>query len=386
MVRRGSILARLMLRSARSPTMYQSILNERTQKKPNSNFFAQDSYVLGPDNHFGLALAELLDGRELPSLGHWFGQLLDGDLGEIELVALLIALRAKGETAADLAAAARELRSRMIRFDAGTNDVLDTCGTGGDGTGTFNISTCVAFVVAAAGVRVVKHGNRAVSSTTGSSDVLAALGLPVNAGSAWARSCLDAAGLAFCYAPDYHPRLAALAELRRRLGVRTVFNCLGPLTNPARPAYQLLGVGRPELLDPMADALAELGSKRAIVVCGRGGFDEVSLNGPTDVRQVETGTVTRFEWTPADFGVGPVDPAEIRVCDAAASAAMIETVLAGRTGPAQRVVVANAAVALVAAGRATSLVDGVALAAEAVASGRAKGVLERMRACGPALR
>src|SRR5262245_49236322 len=192
----------------------------------------------------------------------------------------------KGETAEELAAAAAVLREAMVKLPAARGGVLDTCGTGGDGTGTFNISTAAALVAAAAGVPVVKHGNRAVSGNSGSADVLAALGVRVEGDGAFARRCLERAGLAFCFAPYFHPALRHVAAVRRRLGIGTLLNCLGPLANPAGAAYQLLGVGRPELLDRMAGALARLGTGRALVVCGRDGLDEVSLGGPTLVREV----------------------------------------------------------------------------------------------------
>lgn len=305
-------------------------------------------------------------------------------LGEPELAdtaALLVGLRMKGETATELAAAAAALRERMTPFPTGRDDVLDTCGPGGTGDRTFNISTAAAIVAAGAGVPVVKHGNRAVSSLCGSADVLRELGLPVESGPAWARRCLDAAGLAFCFAPHFHPILARLGDLRRRLGVRTIFNCLGPLANPAGAAYQLLGLGRPEHLDPMAGALAILGTRHALVVCGPDGFDEVSLSGPTAVREVRGGTVTTFTWTPEEFGLEPCRVGDLRVTDAAGSAEVIRLVLENRPGPARRIVVANAAAALLAAERVESLREGVQVADETIRTGKARDVLQRLRAC-----
>ena len=199
----------------------------------------------------------------------------------------------------------------MIRLEPPTRPVLDTCGTGGDGTGTFNISTATALVVAGTATPVVKHGNRSVSSRCGSADVLVALGVPVESGPAWAQRSLDAHGFAFCFAPQFHPALAKVGPLRRKLGVRTIFNLLGPLLNPAGAEHQLLGVGRRDLLDPMAGALARLGTRRAFLVSGKDGLDEVSLAGPTFVRHVRDGKVESLEWTPADFGLEPVSVSDL---------------------------------------------------------------------------
>ena len=298
---------------------------------------------------------------------------------EVETAAWLVALRMKGETAGEIAAAARVLREHMVRWDPGRAGVLDTCGTGGDGTGTFNISTATALVVAGAGVPVVKHGNRAVTSRTGSADVLAALGVPIECDPALARRSLEHAGLAFCFAPHFHPALAHIAGLRRRLGVPTIFNCLGPLANPAGAERQLLGVGRLELLDVMAGALARLGTAHALVVCGRDGLDEVSLAAPTLVRQVRGAQITGWEWTAGDFGL-PACPLEaLTARDPAESAALIERVLRGVDGPASWVVLANAAAGLVAAGQVAAPRDGVARARAAIESGRALHVLQQLR-------
>ncbi len=307
--------------------------------------------------------------------------LMSDRCGEAEAAAFLVALRMKGETADEIAAAAEVLREHMVRWDPGCDGVLDTCGTGGDGTGTFNISTATAFVVAGAGVPVVKHGNRSVSSRSGSADVLAALGVRVEGDVEFARRCLGRAGLAFCFAPHFHPALRHVAPLRRRLRVATLFHCLGPLANPASAAYQLLGVGRPELLDLMAGALARLGTRRALVVCGRDGLDEVSLSAPTLVREVHGHTVTCREWTPADFGLEPCTLAELQADGPEASAATLRAVLAGERGPAARVVLANAAAALLAAERVATLAEGVARAAEAIATGKARDALTRLVAC-----
>jgi len=330
---------------------------------------------------FSEVLSTLIDRRDLADerMRAVMEELISGGCGEAEAAAFLIALRMKGETAAEIAAAAQVLRDHMVRWDPGRAHVLDTCGTGGDGTRTFNISTAAAFVVAAAGVPVVKHGNRAVSGRSGSADVLAALGVSIEGDADHARRCLDQAGLAFCFAPQFHPALGHLATIRRRLGVPTLFNCLGPLANPAGARYQLVGVSRPDLLERMAGALARLGTEHALVVFGQDGLDEVSLSAPTAVREIKGGRITPREWTPADFDLEPCRLAELHADSAEASAAMVQQVLEGRDGAAARVVLANAAAALLAAEKVTSVVEGVARAREAVSSGRARNVLEKLR-------
>ena len=241
-----------------------------------------------PPLGFAESFAALIERRDLSAeqVRVLIGEIVAGRWSEAETAAVLVALRMKGETAVEIAAAAAVLRQHMVRLETGRDDVLDTCGTGGDGAQTFNISTAAALVAAGAGVPVVKHGNRAASSRSGSADVLATLGVTIEADPICARRCLDHAGLAFCFAPLFHPAMRHVAALRRRLGVRTIFNCLGPLVNPAEAPYQLLGVGWPELLDPLAGAVARLGTRRALLVCGRDGLDEVSLSSTTVVREV----------------------------------------------------------------------------------------------------
>lgn len=332
---------------------------------------------------FNQTLFTLLERTNLEAVGMcqlMHGLLADG-CDEAEAAALLVALRMKGETADELAAAAAVLREHMRPLDLGT-DLLDTCGTGGDGTGTFNISTATALVVAGAGVPVVKHGNRAVSGRSGSADVLAALGVDVESPAMSSRSTLESAGMVFCHAPAFHPALRRLALLRRRLGVRTLFNCLGPLANPAGAPYQLLGVGRPEWLDPMSVALARLGTRRALLVCGRDGLDEVSLSAPTLVREVCGNEVRSLEWNPVDFGLEPCSLNELRADSPDASAALVREAVEGPDGPARRVVLANAAAALLAAGRVTSPREGTEAALKSVRSGAGARVLAALSAVG----
>jgi len=326
---------------------------------------------------FVQALEALLGGQDLPAddVARLVEAVLAGEVGDVELASLLVALRSKGETGAELAAAAGVLRRHAVPLDAGVDGVLDTCGTGGDGLGTFNISTAAAFVVAGAGVPVVKHGNRAISGNTGSADVLAELGVGIVGGAEAARRCLREAGMAFCMAPLFHPALKRAADVRRRLGVRTMFNQLGPLCNPAAAPYQLLGVGRREWLPRMADAVARLGVRRALLVHADDGLDEVSLDAATAVYRVEAGACDVLRWTAEDFGMPSWPTSALRVEGPRESAAVIRRVLAGEAGAALDVVLANAGAALFTAGAARTLLEGVSLAREAVASGKAAAVL-----------
>ncbi len=331
-------------------------------------------------NWFDPTLAALLEGGDLPAefrpsiFRDWLSGKVDDALG----AALLTALRIKGESAEEVATAARALREQMVRLVPVSGPVLDTCGTGGDGTGTFNISTAVALVVAGCGIPVVKHGNRAVSSRSGSADVLRELGVPIESGPEWAQRCLNRIGFAFCYAPQFHPGLAHVGPLRRKLGIRTIFNWLGPLANPASADYQLIGVGNAEQLDVLAAALVELGVRRAILVCGFDGLDEVTLAAPTMVRIVEGPHFHADEWDPSDFGLDAVRLSDVKAETPAQSAAMIREVLNDAPGPARRLVLANAAAALFAANAVMNMHDGVERAEEAIRSGAAKGILDRL--------
>jgi anthranilate phosphoribosyltransferase len=339
---------------------------------------------MSPSTTFTGVLSCLVNRQELGrgQMRWLMEEVMAGRCGEPEAAALLVALHMKGETAGEIAAAAEVLREAMVPLETGRADVIDTCGTGGDGIETFNISTAAALVVAGTGLAVVKHGNRAVSGRSGSADLLAALGVRVEGDAAHARSCLECSGLAFCFAPAFHPALRHVAPLRRRLGIRTLFNCLGPLANPGRAPYQLLGVGRPELLEPLAGALARLGTRRAFVVSGRDGLGEVTLGAPTRVLEVRGQQVREGEWRPADFQLEPCTLDELRADGPEESAAIVRAVLAGAAGAPTRVVLANAAAALLAAERVPTLPEGVAVAAQSLSSGRARQVLERLVACG----
>ena len=335
---------------------------------------------LAPPPWFAELFQILLTGRELPAarVTEAVRDLVAGRVDEARGAAFLTALRIKGETADEIAAAALVLREQMVRLVPVSGPVLDTCGTGGDESGTFNISTVAALVAAGAGVPVVKHGNRAVSSKSGSADVLRELGVPIEAGPAWAQRCLDRAGFAFCFAPQFHRGMAHVAGLRRKLGVRTIFNLLGPLANPASAPYQLLGVGNPDLLDPLAGAIAALGTRQAVLVCSFDGLDEVSLAAPTMVRIVRGKEYESREWNPAEFGLDPVPLQAIRAAGPAESAAIIRGILNGEDGPARRIVLANAAAALWAAEAVTTLREGVERAEVAIQNGHARAVLEAL--------
>ena len=259
-------------------------------------------------------------------------QMILGRASEMEMAALLVALRLKGESALEIATAAAVLREHMIPLETGREGVLDTSGTGGDGASTFNISTAAALVAAAAGVPVVKHGNRAVSSRSGSADVLAALGMVVEGGAQTAKRCLEHA-MVFCFAPQFHPALRHVSAVRRHLRIRTLFNCLGPLVNPAGAPYQLIGVGHVDLLDLLAGALAHLQVRHALLVCGRDGLDEVSLCGATLVREVAGNVVRHWEWQPEDFGLPRCTLAELHAAGPEESADVIRGILEGQAVP-----------------------------------------------------
>ena len=328
-------------------------------------------------------LEQLLQGHSLAAdeatalMQAWLAE----ELQPVQTGALLAALRAKGVTGEELAAMAQVLRQACpLPGERPALPLVDTCGTGGDGANTFNISTAVAFVAAACGAHVAKHGNRSASGKVGSADVLEAVGLNLAAPAQQVLDALPTAGVTFLFAPGWHPALVGLAPLRRALGVRTVFNLLGPLVNPLRPDFQVLGVGAAELLDPMAEALARLGVQRAVVVHGHGGLDEASLSGANDLRLVEAGQVRADQLLPASLGLIPAGLDQLAGGELQDNSRILEAVLQGAGSPAQRDVVAlNAALVLWAAGRAGSVAEAVPVALEAMASGAAWARLQALR-------
>lgn len=303
---------------------------------------------------------------------------MQGECSEDLIARLLTALHEKGESEDEVAGAAAALRRHMTPIASTRTDLLDTCGTGGDRSGTFNISTAAALVIAAAGVPVAKHGNRGITSKSGSADVLAALDVNIDADVPTVQKCLDELGICFCFAPLMHPSMKHVAKVRRRLGRPTIFNLLGPLCNPAGAPYQLLGVGHAALRGRLAAALQRLGTRRAAVVCGSDGLDEVTLSGPTHVSLVTGERIEQCIWEPADFGIESASLESLRVEGPPQSAKVIRGVLDGHAGAARDIVVLNAAAALWTAERCTQLSDGAARAAEAIDSGAARALLKRL--------
>jgi anthranilate phosphoribosyltransferase len=304
---------------------------------------------------------------------------MDGESTPAQLAALLVALRMRGETVDELAGFASAMRERVVRVDAPAG-AMDVVGTGGDGSGTFNISTTAAFVVAAAGVPVAKHGNRAITSRSGSADVLDALGVRIDHDADSAAASLRSVGFAFLFAPGFHPAMRHAGPTRREIGVRTAFNLLGPLTNPAGTRRQLVGVGDPIAAPKLAEVLRVLGTERSLVVHGAG-VDELPLDGSGVIHDVTPGGVVRREVDVAALGLVPAETARLAGGSPAENAALVDAVLAGtERGPRRDVVLLNAGAALVAAGRATDMAEGVAQAAAILDSGVASRLVARLRA------
>ena len=315
-----------------------------------------------------------IDGEDSPreSVETAFAALMDGEADAVDVAALLTSLAAKGESVDDLAGVASVMADRVTPIHSRHQRLLDTCGTGGDRLHTFNISTATAILSAACGVPVAKHGNRSVSSSSGSADVLTALGVTIDLPPESVATCLDETGIGFCFAPLFHSAMKHAAPVRQRLGLRTIFNLVGPLTNPAAAACQLLGGNSNAAARLLAGALQQLGRRRALVVCGNNELDEVSLWGTTLALEVdgEAGTITEHTWTAADFGLAPCDVTSLRVGSPEESALMIRRVFEGQSGPARDVVVANTAAALVAFGETTDLAEAARRAEAAIDQGQ----------------
>ncbi|MDP3378204.1 MAG: anthranilate phosphoribosyltransferase [Brevundimonas sp.] len=325
-------------------------------------------------------LAQLIEGRPLagPEAQAFFAACLRGEPTPAQVAAAVTALRMRGETVEEIAAFATAMREAATPFPVPC-PVIDTCGTGGDGRHTWNVSTAAALVLAGAGLKVAKHGNRALSSKSGSSDVLAALGVDLMAPAEIQLRALDQAGICFLFAPAYHGAMRHVGPIRSEIGFRTVFNLLGPLSNPAGARRQVMGVYDPALLEPLAEVLGRLGAERAWTVHGEG-LDELTTTGPTEVAEWHNGSVRRFTVTPEDAGLGRADPEALVGGDAEANAQALSNLLDGAPGAYRDIVLLNAAAALVVADRAETLTGGVALAARAIDDGAARLALTRLAA------
>jgi len=327
------------------------------------------------------ALIEKLLRREdltIDEAARAMASIMAGEAAQAHIAGLLVALAMKGEHPSELVGFAHTMRANAVPVPASPGPVFDTCGTGGDRSGTFNISTAAAIVMAACGARVAKHGNRSVSSQCGSADVLEALGVNVQADPAITARCLSEVGMAFFFAPTFHPAMRHAGQARRDLGIRTAFNLLGPLTNPARPSRQVVGVPRPDLTELLARALAMLGSERAWVVHGADGLDELSTTGYTKVSECRDGKVQTFHVHPADFGLPKSLAGDLQGGTAAANAEIVRGVMAGQHGPARDVVMLNAGAGLFVAGEADTVRNGIARAAAAIDTGAARDVLSHL--------
>ncbi|AJF07210.1 anthranilate phosphoribosyltransferase [Geoalkalibacter subterraneus] len=336
------------------------------------------------------AIAQVVEGNDLPEaqMLEVMDQIMGGEATPAQIGSFITAMRMKGETVEEIAGAAKVMRAHATPIRVGgvldldrdeinidRETILDTCGTGGSGTKTFNVSTTVAFIVAACGVKVAKHGNRSVSSACGSADVLEHLGVNLEVSPSVVENCIDELGIGFLYAPALHGAMKYAIGPRKEIGIRTIFNILGPLTNPAGANRQVLGVYRPSLVTPMAQVLSRLGCRRGFVVHGCDGMDEVTLTGPTYIAEINGGKVNAYDVAPEDFGLKRCKLDELRGGDAACNAEIVRGILKGDKGPRRDIVILNAAFSLCAAEIADDIPQGLKMAAEAVDSGRA---LERL--------
>jgi anthranilate phosphoribosyltransferase len=326
------------------------------------------------------ALERLTAGNDLDVSESYavFCTMMDGQSSDVETAALLTALKMKGEAVPEIVGAARAMQERAAPIRTKHHGALDTCGTGGDELRTFNISTAAAFVAAACGVTVPKHGNRSVSSSSGSADVLEQLGVNINLTPDQVTQCLDELNIGFCFAPLFHVAMRNVAPVRKQLRFRTIFNLLGPLTNPASAEYQLVGAGRRDTAARLARALAELGRRHAFVVCGADQLDEVSLWGMTTAFEVIGSQIVEQRWTAQSFGLPECRVEDLQIASPADSARVLREVFSGGAGPARDIVVANAAAALLAAVKVANLREGVEQAAAAIDSGRVRDLVVRL--------
>ena len=329
---------------------------------------------------FAALIEKLRDRRDLTEdeAAAAMAEIMSGRIEPAQIAGMLVGLSMKGERPAEIIGLARTMRAEAVRFTHAFDDVFDTCGTGGDGLQTFNVSSLAAIVLAACGVRVAKHGNRSMSSACGSADLFEGLGVNITAEPATAERCLAQVGIAFLFAPTFHPSMRHAGPTRRDLGVRTVFNLLGPVTNPAGATRQVIGVPRPDYTDLLAQVLAHLGSERAWVVHGAEGLDEISIGGYTKVSECHGGVVHTFYLHPSDFGIQPGRVEDARVKGLTESLVMAREVLDGVQGVARRFVLINAAAGLLVAGRVTSLPEGARLAGTALDDGSARAKLEEL--------
>ena len=329
---------------------------------------------------FAEAIRRSQKGHDLPADAAecLIGTMLAGEANDQQIGELLLALKSKGEAVSELVGAARAMRKHMTPITSDQGLLLDTCGTGGDGSGTFNISTAAAIVTAAAGIPVAKHGNRAITSKSGSADVLSELGVNIDTDRATVQRSLAEAGICFCFAPRLHPAMRHVGAIRKQLGVPTLFNLLGPLCNPAGASHQVLGTGTVHLQRQLASALAELGAVRAVVVRGLDGLDEVTLDGPTSVIEVTSGGLQEYEWTAESFGLYPASPESMRAEGPIESADVIRRVLQGEPGPSRDIVIANAAAAIWLSGTDDNLKSAARRAAQAIDGGQARAALGKL--------
>ena len=341
----------------------------------------RDDFGVTPDASFSwpTILSTLLAGRDIAEeqAAAAMSEIMAGNATPVQIAGFVVALRAKGETIDEIVGLVQTMRDFGEKVSV-VGEVLDTCGTGGDRTGTFNVSTAAAFVCAGAGVKVAKHGNRAASSRCGSADVLEALGVKIDLQPDLVAACIDMAGIGFCFAPVFHPAMRHAGPARKELGVATIFNFLGPLSNPAGATRQALGVADPRMVEKMVAALGRLGSRRVIAFHGDKGLDELSISGPSEVFELNEGTTSRWTIDPADLGIEPAPLEALAGGTADENAGMVRAVLAGDPGPKRDIVTLNAAAGLLAAGRAEDMAGAMALATDSIESGGAQLALDSL--------